>query len=666
MSVYVPTDWVDGVTPVNAANMDKLEGGVAGSVQKPGSMAANEIPVWNGSAWVRSSQLAVALALAPFGITLGGDVTLYRSNPQMLSVHTDLWAEGSVYPQGGMVATGAVIAYNGNSFWQTQIGWDSVMPGPGISFSSAKDASIFRAAANALKTPGLLSVGGNLNFGLDQTAGNGIIYTSVTGDSNWRWYVLNTGAIYWGPGNAGAEHVLYRYDANGMAFNKALRVGGGLVVDNNNENSRLYFGTALDASMYRYAAGILAVTNLRVDGEFDAVSGRLGQVAKSITDWNNALDNGWYMGGGGTLNAPAALTGWGIGEVIAHGAAGYRTQRVFDFTAGVGSQVYERRQQGGTWLGWVKVGLYNRAASVVKTDYDLEAAGQVFSMVGAAQQIQLANDGVVYLGLAQDTNLYRAGANWLHTDDKFGVGGSDLTVYKDAYIDYLGSGKKLFFGSAADVNLYRSAADTLKTDDTLDVAALKIAGVPFSGGADFLVAPVQLAATAARIDVDSIPGGYETLIIEFELVATGGDSATTAITFDLHPGAGSDGFLLAAYGQNGTGGTGVEAGVSITKIKLGTMKTHSVFGQPTTMFGVIEISGYTRTNFRKGLRYQVLTRTDQAGTNNDVNLVMGMAYKPQTTGSHALYTGAVTGFEIIATGQVLGIGSRVTVRGAGK
>ncbi|MER9206834.1 pyocin knob domain-containing protein [Mesorhizobium sp. M0771] len=83
---------------------------------------------------------------------------------------------------------------------------------------------------------------------------------------------------------------------------------------------------------------------------------RLAVVAKTIADWNTALDNGWYMGSG-AANAPAANTGWNIGTVEAHGAAGYRTQTVYDFTtaAAANTTIWRRHQNGGVWGAWYKI-----------------------------------------------------------------------------------------------------------------------------------------------------------------------------------------------------------------------------------------------------------------------------------------------------------------------
>jgi hypothetical protein len=103
---------------------------------------------------------------------------------------------------------------------------------------------------------------------------------------------------------------------------------------------------------YQRASGQPVATTLA-----DAIlPARLGVVAKTITDWNTALDNGWYMGSA-IANAPAANTTWNIGTVEAHGAAGYRAQTVYDFTAATpaNTTIWRRHQAGGVWGAWYKL-----------------------------------------------------------------------------------------------------------------------------------------------------------------------------------------------------------------------------------------------------------------------------------------------------------------------
>jgi hypothetical protein len=80
---------------------------------------------------------------------------------------------------------------------------------------------------------------------------------------------------------------------------------------------------------------------------------RLLDTAVVITDWNNANQNGWWMGSD-AANSPAA--GWFIGLVERHNAI-YMTQTVHAFAAAAASdtQRYRRHCQNNTWTAWYRL-----------------------------------------------------------------------------------------------------------------------------------------------------------------------------------------------------------------------------------------------------------------------------------------------------------------------
>lgn len=103
----------------------------------------------------------------------------------------------------------------------------------------------------------------------------------------------------------------------------------------------------------------LNATNLASGTVPDArLPARLGLAALTITDWNNALDNGWYMGAS-TSNSPDGTAQWFLGTVEAHGSSGWRTQTVHAFTVDGASNTYtwRRAQNNGTWEAWYKLQL---------------------------------------------------------------------------------------------------------------------------------------------------------------------------------------------------------------------------------------------------------------------------------------------------------------------
>jgi len=85
---------------------------------------------------------------------------------------------------------------------------------------------------------------------------------------------------------------------------------------------------------------------------------RIGAAALPITDWNAALENGWYYraaGAGGNSPVPVGMAS--LGYVVNVGA-GNLTQHVWEFVPGAGtaSVHYERHQVGGTWRAWLAMG----------------------------------------------------------------------------------------------------------------------------------------------------------------------------------------------------------------------------------------------------------------------------------------------------------------------
>lgn len=84
---------------------------------------------------------------------------------------------------------------------------------------------------------------------------------------------------------------------------------------------------------------------------------RLGTLSKIVTDWNNAVENGWYMASGlGGANAPLGSNNWFYGEVVNHQGTGWCTQTLYDFAGGAAIvPVWRRAQQNGTWGQWYRL-----------------------------------------------------------------------------------------------------------------------------------------------------------------------------------------------------------------------------------------------------------------------------------------------------------------------
>ena len=104
-----------------------------------------------------------------------------------------------------------------------------------------------------------------------------------------------------------------------------------------------------------FSAAAAGTDYLTPDTFANNLPARLKSQANSITDWNNALENGWYMADN-AANAPAA--GWFLGTVEAHNDA-WVTQTVHGFTIDGNSStaVYRRSRSNSTWESWYLVQL---------------------------------------------------------------------------------------------------------------------------------------------------------------------------------------------------------------------------------------------------------------------------------------------------------------------
>lgn len=102
---------------------------------------------------------------------------------------------------------------------------------------------------------------------------------------------------------------------------------------------------------------------------------RLSSSALAITDWNLAVENGWYMGDN-ALNGPIA--NWCLGTVEVHNPL-WVTQTVHLFTtdSSADSRVWRRQQNNDTWGNWYRLQLTQEEqdARYVQTTGDQTIAG---------------------------------------------------------------------------------------------------------------------------------------------------------------------------------------------------------------------------------------------------------------------------------------------------
>jgi len=108
------------------------------------------------------------------------------------------------------------------------------------------------------------------------------------------------------------------------------------------------------------------------------------------------------------------------------------------------------------WGSITAVGGIYTGGSIVSDTADTDSLG---STSKEWLNLYIGDAGKIFLGLAQDVNLYRDSANWLKTDDDFECAKGTVWISHDS--------GQLKIGSAADCILYRGAADQIFTDDLI-------------------------------------------------------------------------------------------------------------------------------------------------------------------------------------------------------
>lgn len=280
----------------------------------------------------------------------------------------------------------------------------------------------------------------------------------------------------------------------------------------------LAFGSAEDTNLYRHAAD-----SLRTDDNF-YVDGVLFGDTSGNTFWNN----------NGNPNARTITKGTGHVGLAIRGQAG-QTADLQNWQLNTGTPK--------AWVDGDSDAMFGTAGAATDKAFFTAANQTDFA------QFLLNINGKMNWGpggaTPQDTNLYRAQANVLATDDIFSISAvASATSWFDiqksdgthrAYVSWVtadtnyrldidGNGKLLWGpgNAAGDTNLYRSAANELATDDLFKAAlGVDVAGVArLSQGANAVLAEyhgnyantgaiIQMTGTSAlvlnRTDTTTVP-----------------------------------------------------------------------------------------------------------------------------------------------------------------
>lgn len=364
-----------------------------------------------------------------------GDTNLYRSAADQLTTDDRLNVGGLI------VGSQYVYAYDGNA---NQVRMGATGSGPGLVFGTDLDTNLYRSAADTLKTDDAF-VASSLHMGTRGFRNDGV--DSIVTD-------------------AGASYSGLRVRSTGS---HEVKLTGNSIL----------FGADLDVNLYREALNELKTDDaLRVESFITAEDGNTHQVALGQQGPSNeagiklgsAGDTVLYRSAANTVRSPDTLIMEAGVETDTGNLISHRGDAAKVSVGDVGGTV------AGILLGSNgDVNLYRYGENLLKTDDSLVAALNLFAREGATSQVTIGNKGPsaeagITFGNSDDTNLYRAGASSLKTDDIFAAA---QDVYAcDGLATQTGIGRfgpsseaGIFFGSAADTRLYRSAADVLRTDD---------------------------------------------------------------------------------------------------------------------------------------------------------------------------------------------------------
>lgn len=171
----------------------------------------------------------------------------------------------------------------------------------------------------------------------------------------------------------------------------------------------------------------------------------------TITDWNNATTNGWYMGSN-ISNQPVSSGGWFYGLTIVHNT-NYVRQIAWHFASdnsvdGTNCDRFERVKHNGTWGSWINTSVRVAVPSNAKfTDTDttysagngLSLSGTTFSVKtgytnsGKNYKVQADSSGNLYVNVPWTDTTYTftnkaPTLSWGTTSTIGTVGGTNLTV----------------------------------------------------------------------------------------------------------------------------------------------------------------------------------------------------------------------------------------------
>jgi hypothetical protein len=360
------------------------------------------------------------------------DVNLYRGGNNVLQTDSNFTSLNRI--SGNEVYAVGRIAGN-SGVKETFLGdvyGDNGVPGLRLGV----DTNLYRSGAGALKTDGSLTaasyiqvIGSGYFAANNTTAGAWAFEATVSGETQTRFVLHNTGTMEWGSGSAAIDTNLYRASANALKTDGALQVTGQLLAG--------WTGSAWTLSV---TSGSATVPTAAVDTNSTQIATTafvIGQAASATPLMNGAAAVGTstrfaradHVHPSDTSRAPLASPSF-TGTIHNSGdisVAQWIRANASAEGAGAGQNVimgYYNGVQGagisfgtdGSWDAW----LYRSAAGGnLRTNSSFWADGSVVVAAGGA--------GTLYVGSQLDTYMNRNAAGQLGLANKLIEGNAAIT-----------------------------------------------------------------------------------------------------------------------------------------------------------------------------------------------------------------------------------------------